>query len=161
VKVKHVRTVDCAVAGFRWHKGGDGTEVGSLVLGLFDADGALHPIGVAASFTKTERRRLAATLAPLAASLSPAEHPWAAWGDAEHRPDVHSRWNAGKDLSWVALPLTQVVEVSTTQHSGHRLRHPAKVLRWRADKRPEDCTLEQLRVVPAGLLSDLFPTRIG
>jgi ATP-dependent DNA ligase len=154
VKVKHVRTLDCVVAGFRWHKGGQGTEVGSLVLGLFDGDGALHPIGVAASFTKRERERLAQVLAPL---TTPVDHPWAAWAEGEHRPDQHSRWNAGKDLSWVPLRLEQVVEVSSTQHSGRRLRHPAKVLRWRQDKGPGDCALDQLRIVPAGLLSELFP----
>lgn len=156
VKVKHVRTVDAVVAGFRWHKGAPGEEVGSLVLGLFDADGALHPIGVASSFTRAERRRLAGVLA---AEPADAGHPWASWGDAEHRPDVHSRWNADKDLAWVPVALGRVVEVSTTQHSGHRLRHPAKVLRWRDDKRPADCALDQLHVVPAGLLAELFPPR--
>jgi ATP-dependent DNA ligase len=158
VKVKHARTIDAAVAGFRWHKGAPGAEVGSLVLGLFDAAGALHPIGVASSFSKKERARLAAVLG---AAPTPADHPWAAWGEREHRPDLHSRWNADKDLAWVPVALGPVVEVSTTQHSGHRLRHPAKVVRWRDDKRPADCTLEQLRVVPAGELAELFPPAPG
>jgi ATP-dependent DNA ligase len=153
VKVKHVKSIDCVVAGFRWHKNADGVEVGSLVLGLFDEAGALHPIGVASSFTKAERLRLAAMLGGRPA---PADHPWASWGAAERRPDSGSRWSGGKDLGWVPVELGWVVEVSTTQHSGHRLRHPAKVLRWRDDKAPRDCTTDQLRVVPAGLLSDLF-----
>lgn len=154
VKVKHVRTLDCAVAGFRWHKGAPGAEVGSLVLGLFDGEGALHPIGVASSFARKERIRLAAELG---AEPAGDDHPWAGWGEHERRPDLHSRWNADKDLSWVPVPLGRVVEVSTTQHSDRRLRHPAKVVRWRPDKAARDCGLDQLRIVPAGLLADLFP----
>jgi ATP-dependent DNA ligase len=151
VKVKHVRTIDCAVVGFRWHKGVVG-EVGSLVLGLFDDDGALHPIGVASSFTAKERKRLASELEPL--RVAQEDHPWAhagEWGD--HRPDMRSRWNADRDLSWVALRLEKVVEVRTTQHSSRRLRHPAHVVRWRTDKRPRDCTLDQMKVTPAAELS--------
>jgi ATP-dependent DNA ligase len=155
VKVKHVRTIDCAVVGFRWHKGVVG-EVGSLVLALFDDAGELHPIGVASSFTAKERKRLATELEPLRAGAE-AEHPWAhGWGEEEHRPDLRSRWNADRDLAWVPLRLERVVEVKTTQHSGRRLRHPAKVVRWRDDKRPRDCTLDQLRVVPAAELSDVL-----
>ncbi len=154
IKVKHVRTIDCAVAGFRWHKGVGG-EVGSLVLGLFDDEGALHPIGVASSFTVKERKRLAAELAPL--RTSGADHPWASFGEwGEHRPDMKSRWNAERDLAWEPLRLERVVEVKTTQHSSRRLRHPAHVLRWRDDKRPEDCTLDQLKVIPAAELSAIL-----
>jgi ATP-dependent DNA ligase len=158
VKVKHVRTIDCAVVGFRWHKGVPG-EVGSLVLGLFDDEGALHPIGVASSFTAKERTRLAAEFEPL--RVADADHPWARdWGEGEHRPDMRSRWNADRDLAWVPLRLERVVEVKTTQHSSRRLRHPAKVLRWRDDKRPRDCTLDQLRVIPAAELSSVL-TGVG
>lgn len=153
VKVKHVRTLDCAVVGFRWHKHARGEEVGSLVLALFDDEGRLHPIGVASSFSKAERRRLAERLGPLRDAV---EHPWASWGAQDRRPDLKSRWNGDKDLAWEPIVLGPVVEVSTTQHSDRRLRHPAKVVRWRDDKRPEDCRLDQLRVVPAAELSGLF-----
>lgn len=154
VKVKHVRTIDCAVVGFRWHKHAKGEEVGSLVLALFDDEGSLHPIGVASSFSKVERKRLLERLGPL---RDAAEHPWArGWGEEEHRPDMKSRWNADKDLSWEPIRLGPVVEVSTTQHSDRRLRHPAKVVRWREDKRPEDCRFDQLRVAPASELATLF-----
>lgn len=154
VKVKHARTIDAAVVGFRWHKNAHGAEVGSLVLALADDEGALHPIGVASSFSKKERLRLAAVLGPR--RDDEAAHRWARWGDEERRPDRVSRWNADKDLRWEPVRLGPVVEVSTTQHSGHRLRHPGKVVRWRDDKRPEDCRLDQLRVVPAAELQALF-----
>lgn len=155
VKVKHVRTIDAVVAGFRWHKTAPGTEVGSLVLGLFDEQGELHPIGVASSFSRVERRRLAQQLG---GQPEPAEHPWAAWANGDHRPDMRSRWNADRDLSWVPVALGPVVEVTTTQSSPRRLRHPAKVVRWREDKAPKACTLDQLAVVPAPELSELFGT---
>lgn len=159
VKVKHVRTIDAVVAGFRWHKEGKGTEVGSLVLGLFDPDGRLHPIGVASSFRRSERLRLAATLGPAATET---DHPWAEWfanGEGEgapRRPDQRSRWSADRDLSFVPVALGPVVEVSTTQSSPRRLRHPAKVLRWRQDKPASACMLDQLSVVPAPELAELF-----
>ncbi|MEQ1504724.1 MAG: ATP-dependent DNA ligase [Myxococcota bacterium] len=168
VKVKHVRTIDAAVVGFRWHKHGEGTDVGSLVLGLFDDTGRLMPIGVASSFSKPERRRLVELLGPLRADV--ADHPWATFGPgadgeptegAERRPDMKSRWNAGRDLAWVPLRLEKVVEVVTTQHSSRRLRHPAKVKRWRDDKSPRDCTVDQLRVVAAPELEVLFPAATG
>ena len=119
VKVKHVRTIDCAVVGFRWHKHAKGEEVGSLVLALFDGEGRLHPIGVASSFSKAERKRLVERLGPL---RDAAAHPWARFGDEEARPDLKSRWNADKDLAWEPIRLGPVVEVSTTQHSDRRLR---------------------------------------
>lgn len=155
VKVKHVRTIDCAVAGFRWHKNGPGTEVGSLVLALFDDDGALRPIGVCSSFRKSMREQLTTELAPLREGASD-DHPWAHWGDGEHRPDAKSRWAGGRSLAWEPLRLERVVEVRTTQHSPRRLRHPAKFVRWRPDKAPEACLTEQLRVTPAPELSQLF-----
>jgi ATP-dependent DNA ligase len=145
VKVKHVRTLDCVVFGFRWHKSAEGEEVGSLLLGLHAADGDLWPIGVASSFTKTERKRLREVLLPLQVPHAPYE------GEA-----MKSRWNADRDLSFVALRPERVVEVSTTQHSARRLRHPAKVVRWRDDKRPEDCTVDQLAITPAPELGELL-----
>ncbi|MBX2800218.1 MAG: ATP-dependent DNA ligase [Myxococcales bacterium] len=156
VKVKHVRTLDCAVAGFRWHKHGKGTEVGSLVLALFNDEGQLHPIGVCSSFRKARRVELVEELAPLREGAT-EDHPWAAWGAGqEHRPEVKSRWAGGRSLAWEPLRLERVAEVRTTQHSGRRLRHPAKFLRWRTDKTPEDCTMEQLEVVAAAELAELF-----
>lgn len=153
VKVKHVRTLDAAVLGFRWHKTGWGTEVGSLVLGLYDDEGQVHPIGVASSFTKKERLRLAGELAPL---CDGAEHPWAKWEGHERRPDVHSRWNAGRDLSWEPIRSGLVVEVTTTQHNRARLRHPAHVVRWRPDRDPAGCGLDQLAIGVPAELSALF-----
>jgi ATP-dependent DNA ligase len=153
VKVKHVRTIDAVVAGFRWHKDCKGTEVGSLVLGLFDEQGILHPIGVASAFKKTERRRLVEVLTPLREDLD--AHPWVHWATAAQRPD-HSRWNPSKDLGWENVRLELVVEVTTTQHSGLRLRHRAHVLRWRTDKSPRECTTDQMEVLPAAELVALF-----
>lgn len=156
-KVKHVRTIDAVVVGFRWHKTAPDTEVGSLVLALFDPEGLLHPIGVASSFKKTERKRLAEALLPLRDDRA---LPWARRDEEEHRPDLRSRWNAERDLAWVPLRLEKVVEVSTTQHSGLRLRHPAKVVRWRDDKRPTDCSTDQLRAVAPAELRELL-THMG
>lgn len=153
VKVKHVRTLDAAVLGFRWHKTGPGTEVGSLVLGLYDDEGRIHPIGVASSFTKKERLRLAGELGPL---RDGADHPWARWEEHERRPDVHSRWNADRDLAWEPIREGLVVEITTTQHNRARLRHPAHVVRWRADREPRGCRLDQLAIGVPAELSALF-----
>ena len=154
IKVKHEHTVDAVVAGFRWHKTAPGTEVGSLVLALFDEAGALHPIGVASSFTKKRRLSLVAELAPW--RDAGAEHPWARFGDAEHRPDQHSRWSADKDLSWEPLRIGLVAEVHTTQHDGRRLRHPAHLIRFRDDKPVAQCTVDQLANPPAPELATLW-----
>lgn len=153
VKVKHVRTVDAVVAGFRWHKGQPGREVGSLVLGLYDDAGDLHPIGVASSFTAKERKRLVDVLVPLA---DPPTHPWSAWAEGDLTGENRSRWSAGRDLSWVPIQIEKVVEITTTQSSPRRLRHPAHVRRWRDDKAPRDCGRDQLHVVPAPELRELF-----
>lgn len=154
VKVKHQRTLDCVVAGFRWHKKAT-DEVGSLVLALYDDRGQLHPIGVASGYGAKQREQLTTELSPLREHVG--EHPWAGWDDgAGRRPESKSRWSGGKDLSWEPIRLERVAEVRTTQHSGVRLRHPAQFLRWRDDKRPTDCTMEQLRVVPAAELSSVL-----
>jgi ATP-dependent DNA ligase len=145
VKVKHERTLDCVVVGFRPHKSAP-EEVGSLVLALFDASGHLHPIGVASGFAAKQRAELTGELLPLTAGA--VEAPWARLGDVAHRPDTKSRWSADKDLAWVPIRLERVAEVRTTQHSTSRLRHPARFLRWRFDKRPEACTLDQMYVTP-------------
>lgn len=154
LKVKHVRTADAVVAGFRWHK--DGKGVGSLLLGLHDPDGNLSHVGVAASFTAARRSELVDELAPLADGALEA-HPWRSWAEAEaheradgRMPGAPHRWNAKKDSSWVPLRIERVVEVKYGSTLNGRFREVTKVLRWRADKDPADCTFDQLEEpVPA------------
>jgi ATP-dependent DNA ligase len=151
-KVKHVRTADCVVAGFRWHK--SGPIVGSLLLGLYNDAGDLQHIGVAASFPMARRAELVEELAPYRENAL-ANHPWQGWanaqteanGEGEHRmPGAVSRWNAGKDLSWVPLRPELVVEIKYDQLEGRRLRHTGQFLRWRTDREPLSCTYDQLDV---------------
>jgi ATP-dependent DNA ligase len=165
LKVKHQRTADCVVAGFRWHKTGAGTLVGSLLLGLYDDEGTLHHVGVAAAFTTAERKRLAAELAPLRVKDGEA-HPWRGWSDAQEAasgkqrlPGATSRWNRGKDLSFVTLRPERVCEVAYDHMQGTRFRHAAQFVRWRFDKRPEDCRYDQLEVTPAYELARVFGGR--
>jgi ATP-dependent DNA ligase len=151
-KIKHERTADCVVAGFRWHKSGD--IVGSLLLGLYGADGTLHHVGVAASFPMAKRRALVDELAPLVA-YDLSQHPWGAWADQEahassRMPGAVSRWSAGKNLSFVPLRPERVIEVAYDHMEGDRFRHTAQFRRWRPDRTPESCTYEQLES-PAGL----------
>ena len=163
LKVKHERDCDCVVAGFRWHKNGKGTAVGSLLLGLFDASGALQHVGVCASFTDRVRRELVEYLAPYRQDALVA-HPWKHWaehsqggGEAEHRiPGAQSRWSQGKDLSWEPLRPELVVEVAYDHMQGSRFRHIAQFRRWRKDKKPSDCTYDQLEVVPPHELAQIF-----
>ncbi|RJK92989.1 ATP-dependent DNA ligase [Vallicoccus soli] len=147
-KVKHERTADCVVAGFRWHKSGE--VVGSLLLGLYDDAGALQHVGVSASFTMARRAELVQELAPLRMDDA-AGHPWAAWAQAEAHeqgrlPGAVSRWNAKKDLSWLPLRPELVVEVAYDHMEGTRFRHTAQFRRWRPDRDPASCTYEQLEV---------------
>ena len=159
VKVKHVRTADCVVAGFRWHKNGRGTHVGSLLLGLYDDAGKLHHVGVTSSFTMDKRRRLAEELAPLRENAL-ADHPWRDWAevaDGETRmPGGQSRWSAGKDLSWEPLRLERVCEVKYDHLQGDRFRHGTHFQRWRPDKRAADCRYDQLDVTPPAELAAIF-----
>jgi len=148
-KVKHVRTADCVVAGFRWHK--SGAIVGSLLLGLYD-DGRLQHIGVAASFPMTRRAELVEELAPYRDNAL-EDHPWRDWANAQTQangedrmPGAISRWNAKKDLSWVPLRPELVVEVKYDQLEGRRLRHTGQFLRWRTDRDPLSCTYDQLDI---------------
>jgi ATP-dependent DNA ligase len=150
-KIKHVRTADCVVAGFRWHK--SGPIVGSLLLGLYNDDGDLQHIGVAASFPMARRAELVEELAPYRANALDG-HPWQDWANAqvaedggEHRmPGAVSRWNAKKDLSWVPLRPELVVEIKYDQLEGRRLRHTGQFLRWRPDRDALSCTYDQLDV---------------
>jgi len=162
IKVKHVRTADCVVAGFRWHKQGSGTLVGSLLLGLYDDAGALHHVGVTSSFTTESRRRLAQELAPLRQDAL-ASHPWRHWAEmadgAVRMPGAQSRWSAGKDLSWEPLRIERVCEVKYDHLQGDRFRHAAAFVRWRPDKQPADCRYDQLDVTPPAELAAIFRPR--
>jgi ATP-dependent DNA ligase len=157
-KVKHERDCDCVVAGFRWYKTGQGT-VGSLLLGLFDDAGALHHVGVCASFTQQKRRELADFLLPYREGAL-ANHPWGGWaggeGSEQRMPGGQSRWSQGKDLSWEPLRPELVVEVASEHMQGSRFRHMAQFRRWRSDKKPSDCTYAQLEVVPPQELMAIF-----
>ncbi len=166
IKVKHQRTADCVVAGFRWHKQGAGTMVGSLLLGLYDDADTLHHVGVAAAFTNAVRKQLVAELAPLRENALEA-HPWRDWAEVQEdataagqrRPGATSRWNRGKDLSWQPLRPERVCEVAYDHMQGTRFRHAAQFLRWRLDKRPRDCRYDQLDVTPAYELERVFGAR--
>jgi ATP-dependent DNA ligase len=163
LKVKHERECDCVVAGFRWHKKGERAAVGSLLLGLFDGSGALQHVGVCASFTDKKRRELVEFLTPYRENALTA-HPWKDWaeyapegGDAEYRmPGAQSRWSGGKDLSWEPLRPELVVEVAYDHMQGNRFRHTAQFRRWRTDKKPGDCTYDQLEVVAPEELAVIF-----
>jgi ATP-dependent DNA ligase len=159
LKVKHERDCDCVVAGFRWHKKGERTNVGSLLLGLFDDSGALHHVGVCASFSESKRRELAEFLAPYRENALDA-HPWKHWAEAmeggQRIPGGQSRWSQGKDLSWEPLRPELVVEVAYDHMQGSRFRHTAQFRRWRPDKKPSDCTYAQLEVVPPQELGEIF-----
>jgi ATP-dependent DNA ligase len=155
-KVKHQRTADVVVGGFRWHK--DGAGVGSLLLGLYDDTGQLRHIGVASSFSAARRRELVDELAPLRATTDDelTAHPWSDGDGTAGTPRAPSRWNTGKDTSWQPLRIEQVAEVAYEQLQGDRLRHGARFLRWRPDRDPSSCRYDQLEVPPPSELVDLF-----
>jgi ATP-dependent DNA ligase len=157
VKVKHARTADCVVAGFRWHKDGPGELVGSLLLGLYDDRQRLQHVGVTSSFTKAARKQLAGELEPLRERALHA-HPWREWAadDATRMPGGQSRWSAGKDLSWEPLRVERVCEVKYDHMQGSRFRHAAIFQRWRPDKRPSDCRYDQLEVTTPYELEAVF-----
>ncbi len=160
IKIKHARTADCVVAGFRWHKTGPDELIGSLLLGLYDDGGRLHHVGVTSSFTMARRRELAKELEPLRARALD-DHPWREWAMAEahggqRMPGGQSRWSAGKDLSWEPLRIERVAEVKYDHMQGDRFRHAATFLRWRFDKPPRDCTYAQLEVTTPYELSNIF-----
>jgi ATP-dependent DNA ligase len=158
-KVKHARTADCVVAGFRWHKGGEEERIGSLLLGLYDERGALQHVGVTSSFTMDARRRLVDELAPLRTDAL-NDHPWKEWaavdGEMTRMPGGQSRWSAGKDLSWEPLRLERVCEVKYDHMQGSRFRHAAVFQRWRPDKPPRECTYDQLEVTAPYELEKVF-----
>ncbi len=179
LKIKHVRSADCVVAGFRWHKStqeGGADAVGSLLLGLYDDAGSLHHVGVTSSFTMEVRRGLADELAPLRENALEA-HPWRGWAeqdaaaqkaarkgeppatDAQRMPGATSRWSGGKDLSWQPLRIERVCEVKYDHLQGDRFRHATTFLRWRLDKPAEACRYDQLETVAPFELKKIFGSR--
>ena len=163
LKVKHERDCDCVVAGFRWHKKGDGAAVGSLLLGLYDDSGALQHVGVCSSFSLEKRLELAEFLAPYRENAL-ADHPWKPWAEharavpesGQRMPGGLSRWSQGKDLSWEPLRPELVVEVAYDHMQGARFRHTAQFRRWRPDREPSGCTYAQLEVIPPQELVEIF-----
>ncbi|GEM33967.1 ATP-dependent DNA ligase [Nocardia neocaledoniensis NBRC 108232] len=160
LKIKHERTADCVVAGYRMHKDGEG--VGSLLLGLFDEAGDLHHVGVASSFTAARRRELLGELAPLRENAL-ADHPWRDWADAVAQataggkmPGGVSRWTGGKDLSWEPLRPELVAEVRYEHVQSGRFRHGGRLVRFRADRTPDSCTYAQLDEVAPAELGAIF-----
>jgi ATP-dependent DNA ligase len=166
IKLKHARSAECVVAGFRWHKNGAGTMVGSLLLGLYDEAGTLHHVGVTAAFTHAVRKQLVADLAPLRENAL-ERHPWRDWAEAQgdanetgqRLPGASSRWNRGKDLNWEPVRPERVCEVAYDHMQGTRFRHAAQFVRWRPDKRPQACGYDQLEVTPAYELDRVFGAR--
>lgn len=160
LKIKHERTADCVVAGYRVHKDGEG--VGSLLLGLFDDKGNLNHVGVASSFTAARRRELLGELAPLRENALD-NHPWRNWADAVAQatadgkmPGGVSRWTGGKDLSWEPLRPELVAEVRYEHVQSGRFRHGGRLVRFRADRTPDSCTYAQLDEVAPAELDAIF-----
>ncbi|WP_178124411.1 ATP-dependent DNA ligase [Nocardia cyriacigeorgica] len=165
LKVKHERTADCVVAGFRWHKDGEG--IGSLLLGLYDDEGNLHHVGVASSFTAAKRKQLIGELEPWRAGALD-NHPWRDWADAAAQaradgkmPGGVSRWTGGKDLSWEALRPELVAEVRYEHVQSGRFRHGGRLVRFRNDRTPESCTYAQLDEVAPAELAAIFGSEVA
>jgi ATP-dependent DNA ligase len=156
LKVKHRRSVDVVLAGFRWHRGAKDVAIGSLLLGLFDDAGQLQHVGVAASFSDAVRKQLVTELAPLREGALEG-HPWQAWAAHEQRvPGMKSRWSRDKSLEWEPLRPERVLEVRYDHMQGRRFRHTAHFARWRPDKSPGECSFAQLDVVPPYELGRIF-----
>ncbi len=166
LKIKHQRTADCVVAGFRWHKHGPGTHVGSLLLGLFDDEGTLHHVGITSSFSWDRRAALVDELAPLQDEALQG-HPWAGWAEwaaqqeasGQRVPGATSRWNRGRDLSWEPLRAERVAEVAYDHLQGTRFRHATTFKRWRPDKPPEGCRYDQLEEAAPFEIASIFGAR--
>jgi ATP-dependent DNA ligase len=162
-KIKHVRTADCVLAGFRWHKTStdDNPLVGSLLLGLYNDELKLQHVGVVGAFTAKRRAELVGELEPLLLRDGNG-HPWQEWASAEAHagqrlPGAVSRWNATKDLSFVPLRPERVLEVKYEHMEGTRFRHLAHFVRWREDRTPDSCTYEQLEQPITFELGDIVP----
>jgi ATP-dependent DNA ligase len=162
-KIKHARTADCVLAGFRWHKTSTDQQplLGSMLLGLYDGDHLQH-VGVIGAFPAARRAQLVEELKPLLLAEG-EDHPWREWANAEAHtegkrlPGAVSRWNATKDLSFVPLRPERVVEVKYEHMEGNRFRHLAHFVRWRDDRTPESCTYEQLEQPVTFKLDDIVP----
>jgi ATP-dependent DNA ligase len=157
LKVKHERTADCVVAGYRTHKSGE-DAVGSLLLGLYRDDGELASVGVVGAFPMARRRELMIELKPLVTTFD--QHPWN-WARQEAgartpRSSEFSRWNAGKDLSFIPLRPERVVEVRYDHMEGPRFRHTTQFVHWRPDRDPRSCTYAQLEEPVSYRLSDIL-----
>ena len=163
MKIKHARTADCVVAGFRWYKDAPGELVGSMLLGLYDGEGKLHSVGVASSFKREERAKLTQFFEPYRKDAR-ATHPWKEWADwqseEQRMPGATSRWNRGKDLSWEPLRIELVAEVAYDHMQGDRFRHATHFKRWRPDKPPSDCRYDQLEVSAPAELRAIFGTEV-
>ncbi|MGE5187090.1 MAG: ATP-dependent DNA ligase [Acidobacteriota bacterium] len=161
LKIKHARTADCVVAGFRWYKGGKDRLVGSLLLGLYDDQGVLHHVGITSAFKQDVRAQLAELLKPLREGAR-EHHPWKEWAEfqdtdvAQRMPGATSRWNRGKDLSWEPIRLELVCEVGYDHLQGTRFRHATHFKRWRPDKPVRECRYDQLDVTPPFELREIF-----
>jgi ATP-dependent DNA ligase len=180
LKIKHARTADCVVAGFRWYKGGKDKLVGSLLLGLYDAEGTLHHVGITSAFKQEVRAQLAEMLKPMREGAR-ENHPWKDWaewqdtdvdrsaalgraadlsgGAGQRLPGATSRWNRGKDLSWEPIRLELVCEVGYDHLQGSRFRHATHFKRWRPDKPVPDCRYDQLDVTPPFELREIFGSK--
>jgi ATP-dependent DNA ligase len=159
LKIKHARTADCVVAGFRWYKDRQ-DAIGSLLLGLYDEAGVLHHVGVTSAFSMEMRKQLLDELGDLRKNALD-DHPWREWagavvGDEQRMPGAQSRWSGGKDLSWEPLTPERVVEVKYDHLQGRRFRHAAVFLRWRPDKPAEECRYDQLEVATPFELAKVF-----
>ena len=150
VKIKHLRTVDCVVGGFRWNRGEEGRSVGSLLLGLYDGNCVLHHVGHTSSFKANEKRDLVVTLRPYV-----SEDDGDGFG-LGRTPGAPSRWTQGRDLSWVRLRPELVCEVTFDHLQGNRFRHAATFRRWRPDKPPRACTFDQIAVTVPFELQQIF-----
>jgi len=157
-KIKHQRTADCVVAGYRVHKSGD-DAIGSLLLGLYDDGGALASVGVIGAFPMATRRTLFTELQSLVTTFDGHPWNWAAHvgGERTPRKNEGSRWNAGKDLSFVPLRPERVVEVRYDHMEGARFRHTAQFNRWRPDRDPRSCTYAQLETPITFRVGDIVP----
>jgi ATP-dependent DNA ligase len=161
LKIKHARTADCVVGGFRWYKNGKDKLVGSLLLGLYDDHGVLHHVGITSAFKQEVRAQLAELLEPMREGAREA-HPWREWAEwqdqetAQRLPGATSRWNRGKDLGWEPIRIGLVCEVGYDHLQGTRFRHATHFKRWRPDKPAADCRYDQLDVTPPFELRTIF-----
>ena len=161
LKVKHERTCDCVVAGYRMHK--DGNGVGSLLVGLYDDEHVLHHVGVVSAMAAALRKQLLRDVQPLRKNAL-ANHPWREWADAmneaaasgQRMPGGPNRWNASKDMSWEPLRIERVCEAEYEGLLSGRFRHNARFRCWREDKDPDECTYAQLEAVAPAELLEMF-----